>query len=242
MDPSVNHTVRCLIVENEPLAARLLEKHIAQFSQLALVGSAWNAFEAFELLKQQTVDLIFLDIQMPGLTGIDFIKSMSNPPDVIFTTAYREYAVESYELDAVDYLLKPITIDRFFRAIQKYLQRTETSPWQKQVPPTTDADAPDHLYVNTNRKHVRIVFEEVLYIESLKDYIRIHTADQAVTTKEKISAFEDQLPDYFLRIHRSFIVNTRQVTAFTANDVEIGDREIPIGVSYKQLVKARFEV
>lgn len=237
MDSSIDHTVRCLIVENEPLAARLLEKHIAQFSQLTLAGSAWNAFEAFELLKQESVDLIFLDIQMPGLTGIDFIKSMSNPPDVIFTTAYREYAVESYELDAVDYLLKPITIDRFFRAIQKYLQRRESPAPQRPPIPTPEEGVPDHLYVNANRKHVKIVFEDVLFIESLKDYIRIHTTGQAVVTKEKISAFEDQLPDYFLRIHRSFIVNTRQVTAFTANDVEIGDREIPIGVSYKQLVR-----
>jgi len=242
MDPSVDHTVRCLIVENEPLAARLLEKHIAQFSQLTLVGSAWNAFEAFDMLKQKPVDLIFLDIQMPGLTGIDFIKSMSNPPDVIFTTAYREYAVESYELDAVDYLLKPITIDRFFRAIQKYLQRVEPTPRQEPPVVNPDGEAPDHLYVNTNRKFVKIVFEEVLYIESLKDYIRIHTTDQAVITKEKISAFEAQLPDYFLRVHRSFIVNTRKVTAFTANDIEIGDREIPIGVSYKNQVRIRLQV
>lgn len=236
MDKGIDRKIRCLVVDDEPLAIRLLENHIQQFPQLELVASSWNAIEAFDVLKKEAIDLIFLDIQMPGLSGIDFLKSLNNPPAVIFTTAYREYAVESYELDVIDYLLKPVTMDRFFRSINKYLDRQTSSstPTAPHSPSTPTEE--DHIFVNTNRKYVKILFDEVTYVESLKDYVRIHTTEQSITTKDKISEFEKKLPDYFLRVHRSFIVNTGKISAYTAYDIEIGKKEIPIGISYKQVV------
>jgi len=235
----MSEKVKCLVVDDEPLAAGLLEKHIQQIPQLQLVASCWNALEAFNILKKESIDLIFLDIQMPVLNGIEFVKSLPNPPSIIFTTAYRDYAVESYELEVVDYLLKPITFTRFFKSINKYLSRLEQKIPNVPVPIptiTSSSETEEFIYVNTNRKYVKVLFREVLYIESLKDYVRIHTKDQRITTKDKISEFIEKLPDHFLRVHRSFIVNTQQIKAYTVNDIEIGAAEIPIGVSYKKEV------
>jgi len=230
--------INCLVVDDEPLAAGLLEKHIQQFSQLNLVGSCWNAIQAFEMLKQESIDLIFLDIQMPGLNGIEFVRSLQNPPGIIFTTAYRDYAVESYELDVVDYLLKPITINRFFKSINKYLTKLEQAKPNvvSQVTPKQETTEEAFIYVNTNRKHVKIAFHKISYVESLKDYICIHLGQEQVITKDKISEFEQKLPSYFLRIHRSFIINTKKITAYTAHDIEMNEKEIPIGISYKKIV------
>ena len=228
---------RCLIVDDEPLAIQLLEAHIAQVSMLEVVGTANNALEALEALKTAQIDLVFLDIQMPMLTGVEFLKSLAQPPKVIFTTAYREYAMEGYELNIVDYLLKPITFERFFKAINKYLDSRTPAPSQAvEAPQVVKEVEAGHLFVNVNKKHIKVAFQDILYIESLKDYIKIHLPGQSLMTKEKISEFNQSLPDHFLRVHRSFIVNTKKVTAFTAQDVEIGDIEIPIGVSYKQAV------
>ena len=228
---------RCLIVDDEPLAIQLLEAHIAQVSMLEVVGTANNALEALEALKTVQIDLVFLDIQMPMLTGVEFLKSLAQPPKVIFTTAYREYAMEGYELNIVDYLLKPITFERFFKAINKYLDSRTPTPSQAVETPQAIKEADSgHLFINVNKKHIKVAFQDILYIESLKDYIKIHLPGQSLMTKEKISEFNQSLPDHFLRVHRSFIVNAKKVTAFTAQDVEIGDIEIPIGVSYKQAV------
>lgn len=228
-----------MIVDDEPLAIELMKSHLAQVPNMELVASCQNALMAFDLLKTQPIDLIFLDIQMPMITGIDFVKSLPNPPSIIFTTAYRDYAVESYELNVVDYLLKPITFTRFFKAINKYWdqRKTDVSP----PPPTaiSPIEGPTSMYVNVNKKHIRILFEDMLYIESIKDYVRIHTVDNNITTKEKISEFEHKLPSNFLRTHRSYIVNVDKITAYTAQDVEIGDWEIPIGISYKKQVMRR---
>lgn len=227
--------IKCLIVDDEPLAIELIQDHIAKLPYLELAGSCQNALEAFEILKKEPIDLVFLDIQMPMITGMEFVRSLQNPPGIIFTTAYRQYAVESYELNVIDYLLKPITFARFLKAIDKYLGTVKPSSAPvPQVAPETSPE--DHLFVNANKKHVKVRFEEILYVESLKDYIRIHTEEQKITTKEKIGDFADKLPAHFLRIHRSFIVNRAKITAFTAHDVEIGEREIPIGGSYKQWV------
>ena len=231
--------IKCLIVDDEPLAIMLIEKHISQIPQLELVASCQNALEAFEVLKKESIDLLFLDIQMPVLTGLEFAKSLQHPPSIIFTTAYREYAVESYELNVVDYLLKPITFSRFFKAINKYLNSQHTESAMNIIQTAAVPKSPAFIYVNANKKHIKILLKDVLYVESLKDYIRIHTNDQRITTKDKISEFEQKLPDNFLRIHRSFIVNRQHITAFTAHDVEIGKTEIPIGGSYK---KGVFEV
>lgn len=226
--------IRCLIVDDEPLAIGLLEKHVQQFSQLELVASCWNAMQAFEILKEQAIDLIFLDIQMPGLNGIEFVKSLQNPPCFIFTTAYRDYAVESYELNAIDYLLKPITFNRFFKSINTYFDKIHNISAPIANPPLAESD--QFIYVNTNRKFVKVNFADVLFIESMKDYVQIHLAEQKIITKDKISKFNTKLPGHFIRVHRCFIVNVRKITAYTHQDIEINNREIPIGISYKNNV------
>lgn len=230
--------IRCIVVDDEPLAIGLLEKHIQQIPQLDLIASCWNALQAFALLKEEAIDLIFLDIQMPGLDGIEFVKSLPHKPHIIFTTAYRDYAVESYELDVMDYLLKPITFNRFFKSINKYLDKINQPSFVTNASQEKEPMVEPFIYVNTNRKYVKVPFLEVLYVESLKDYVRIFLKGQEIVTKDKISDFEKKLPNYFLRIHRSFIINTQKITAFTAHDIEVNGQEIPIGISYKKEVMA----
>ena len=225
---------RCLIVDDEPLAIQLLKSHVEQLPNLELVDTCDNALEAFEVLKSKVVDLLFLDIQMPMLTGVEFLKSLAQPPKVIFTTAYRDYAMEGYELNIVDYLLKPITFERFFKAINKYHELHGTAAPTAPVMPAQPQEAQnDHLFINVNKKYHKVLFSDILYIESLKDYLRIHTTTDPITTKEKISEFVEKLPEGFIRVHRSFIVNKQKVTAYTASDIEIGLKEIPIGGNYK---------
>lgn len=236
----MNKTIKCLIVDDEPLAIDLIKSHINQVPQLEIVTTCQNAMEAFELLKRQPIDLLFLDIQMPVITGIEFMKSLSQVPSVILTTAHRQYAVESYELDVMDYLVKPITFGRFFKAINKYLNNHGHKQIAQQSI-TFSSRIENYIYVQVNKKHVKVLFDRILFVESIKDYIRIHTTDQRIITKDKISDFEKKLPDTFLRIHRSYIINMTKITAFTANDIEINDREIPIGISYKRQVLERLK-
>lgn len=227
--------VKCIIIDDEPLAIALIEAHVAKIPNLEVIATCNNALEGFEVLKSKPVDLMFLDIQMPLLTGIDFLKSLSNPPKVIFITAYREYAIESYELEVVDYLLKPISFDRFFKAINKYFKTIESNYKTEAIISEKDQNS-GFIYVNVNKKHYKILFSEIIYAESLKDYIQIHTKETTIITKDKISDFKQKLPKNFLRTHRSYIVNLNKITAYTAHDVEIGTLEIPIGVSYKKEV------
>lgn len=231
--------IQCLVVDDEPLAIALIKKHIEMVPELECVGSCVTPMEAFSTLRSKKVDLIFLDIQMPVISGIEFVKSLEQRPAIIFTTAYREYAVESYELEVVDYLLKPIGFVRFFKAVNKYLKLEKAlEPVQESM--TSKAQG-DYIFVNVNRKNVKIHLDEILYIESLKDYLRIHIAAESIVTKEKISEFINKLPRHFLRVHRSFIVNMDQVTAYSANDIEIDEKEIPIGISYKREVIAQLK-
>jgi DNA-binding LytR/AlgR family response regulator len=225
---------KCLIVDDEPLAIELVQQHVEQVDRLELIGTCQNALEAFEVLKQHKVDLIFLDIQMPMLTGIEFLKSLQNPPKVIFTTAYREYAVEGYELDIVDYLLKPISFNRFFKAINKYFALVEPAP--SATPPPLPDPVADFIYLKSNKRTYKVSMNDILYVESLKDYVKVHLPDSRIVTKDKISDFEQRLPSHFLRVHRSFIVNMRKITAFSSNDIEINGVEVPIGISYKEQV------
>lgn len=222
---------KCMIIDDEPLALQLIESYILKIPNLDIVARCSNAIEGFEILKKQSIDLIFLDIQMPLLTGIEFLNSLQNPPKVILTTAYRDYAPESYELEVVDYLLKPISFTRFFKAIDKYFEKKVTVDTKINH---QDISISESILINMNKKYYKVFCRDILYAESLKDYIRIHTSTGKITTKDKISDFEKKLPPYFIRTHRSYIVNTSKITAFTANDVEIGDVEIPIGISYKQ--------
>jgi DNA-binding LytR/AlgR family response regulator len=223
---------KCLLVDDEPLAIEVLEKHIETVEQLEVVGKCNNALKAREFLQHNPVDLIFLDIQMPKLTGTSFVRTLQHPPKIIFTTAYKEHAIDAFELDAVDYLLKPISFERFLRAVNKLTQTTFAHP---EGMPAISEPASGFIYFRSDRKMVKLFYDEILYIESIKDYIKIIREGNApLLVKQSISATEELLPPHlFLRIHRSFIVSVKQITAFTNNDVEIQQVEIPIGRLYK---------
>ncbi len=230
--------IKCLIVDDEALALDVLENYINRLDHLEMIARCQNAIEAFNLLQQQTIDLMFLDIQMPQLTGIDFLKNLSKAPQVIFTTAYRDYAIESYELNATDYLLKPISFDRFLKSINKVYQVLTPQP----VPVVSSealsqAGNDPFIYVKADKKMVRILLKDILYIESLKDYVRIKTQEKEVVAYQRISYLEEKLPeDQFLRIHRSFIIARDKVEAFSSTHVEVLAKEIPIGRNYKSEV------
>ncbi|GAB5565961.1 MAG: LytTR family DNA-binding domain-containing protein [Winogradskyella sp.] len=222
-------TYNCIIVDDEELARELIETHLSQLPDFKVVASCDSAIEASVVLKNQKVDLMFLDIEMPVLKGTDFLKNLAHKPKVIFTTAYREYAIESYELNVVDYLLKPIIFTRFFKAIEKFL---DTQVQVKEQ--SKDVVLPDHIFIQSNKRYIKIRFDEVLYIESIKDYIKIHTVEDMILVKHGLSAFLERLDTRFLRAHRSYIVNVEKVTSFTKQDIEIGKHEIPIGELYKK--------
>ncbi|RAJ77571.1 DNA-binding LytR/AlgR family response regulator [Chitinophaga dinghuensis] len=228
--------IKCLIVDDEPLAIALLENHISQLSTLEVVGTCANALQAAQELRTKQVDLLFLDIKMPQITGIEFLKTLRHPPAVIFTTAYREYALEGYELDIVDYLLKPITFERFFKAVERYYSRF--SPKETLAGALNHLPPEDYIFLKTGNKFHKIATKDILYIESVKDYVALHRTDGSTfTAKYKISDLEEELQGKrFLRIHRSFLVNLTKVTAFTLQDIEIGPQELPIGNSYRELV------
>lgn len=226
--------IKCLIVDDEELARELIETHLTQLTGYELVGSCASAIEASQVLKTQHVDLMFLDIEMPVLKGTDFYKNLSRKPKVIFTTAYRDYAIDGFELDAVDYLLKPIVFSRFFKAIEKFSAGLSNSDLID--PPARDTEATiernsvstDHVFVRKDRKQVKILLADILYIQSLKDYIKIFMVSGSHVIKQRISAFQEELGDDFIRVHRSYLVNRHKVTAYTKHDVEINETEIPI--------------
>ncbi|MDE3273772.1 LytR/AlgR family response regulator transcription factor [Pseudoalteromonas sp. G4] len=228
---------RCIIVDDEALGRELIEMHLAQFAEFEIVASCSSAIEAHQLLQNQSVDLLFLDIEMPVLKGTDFYQNLAHKPYVIFTTAYRDYAIEGFELDAVDYLLKPIVFSRFFKAIEKFKQRITNIHHAEPNVPTQQA--PNGMFVRENRKQVRIVFENVLYVEGLKDYIKIFLRDGSHIIKSSMSAFESQLPTNFARVHRSFIVNLDHISAYAHQYLELGEIEIPIGEQYREQLKSK---
>ncbi|WP_160716363.1 LytR/AlgR family response regulator transcription factor [Chitinophaga solisilvae] len=228
--------VKCLIVDDEPLARKLLQNHIEQLDMLEIAGQCSNAVKASEILRAMPIDLVFLDIKMPQITGIDFLKMLKNPPAVIFTTAYREYALEGYELDIIDYLLKPVTFDRFFKAVERYFARS--APKETGVKIVAPQQQDDYIYIRTGNKFHRLPVADILYIESIRDYIVVHRTNQEkLPAKYKIGDLEEDLKGkQFLRIHRSFIVNMQKITAFTMQDVEIDKLQLPVGNSYREYV------
>lgn len=224
---------KCLIVDDEPPALKIIKSYIDLVETLSVVASCSNALQAMEILKKEKVDLLFLDIQMPKLTGIGFVKTLPHPPKIIFTTAYKEYAVDAFDLDAVDYLLKPISLERFLKAVNKI---TNSNTVTEQI---MTSSKQGFLYFRSERKMVKVFLDDMVYIESLKDYIKIHRlSDKPLMVKQSISTIEAMLPpDLFLRIHRSFIISINKVTAFTPHDLEIGNIEIPIGRQYNSKLK-----
>ncbi len=221
-----------LIVDDEPLARKLIASHASKIDDLELAGECGNAIEAINLLRTKTVDLIFLDIQMPEVTGIQFVNTLKNPPAIIFTTAFRDFAPEAFELEAIDYLLKPISFERFVKSVNKFFDR-KVGPSTMMVERKDNHE--DFLLVKADRKIHKVLMSDVLYIESLDEYVKVHTRNQVLITRENISTLEQKLSkNYFVRIHRSFIVSITGVTSFSADGVELGKKLLPFGRAYKQ--------
>lgn len=224
--------IKCLIVDDEPLATKLIQNHIVQLDGFEVFATCSNAVSALEILRTAQIDLLFLDIKMPQMTGIDFLKSLKDPPAVIMTTAYREFALDGYDLDIIDYLLKPITFERFFKAIDRYLRSIKPSKVIASIPVYKK-----HLFLKSGLRHHRLNTDDILYIESLKDNILVVFDDRSITIKFKISELEPDISTLpLIRIHRSFIININKITSFTSNDIVIGGKSISIGPNYKEYV------
>jgi two-component system, LytTR family, response regulator len=225
--------VRCLLIDDEPIARRILKAHLAQVEGFEVVGECSSAVEALSLLRSLRVDLLFLDIEMPRLNGLDLLKSLQPKPMAILITAHREWALEGFELDVVDYLLKPVAFSRFRLALEKYRQRIGP------LLPAPATDASNSLYIRAERKTIKLELHKICYIESMSDYLKIHTLDGMHLTKQKISKLEKELPDQFLRIHRSYIVNTQHLQAFNSDTITIADKQLPISRSHRHEVLQR---
>jgi len=225
----------CLIIDDEPVARKGMEEYVREIDFLDLVALCENPVKATRYLSEQTIDLIFLDIHMPKVSGIEFLKSLRNPPLVIFTTAYSDYALEGYSLDVVDYLMKPITFDRFLKATQKAFEIHQL----KQLAKGQKASS-DYFFVKSESKYEKVTYAEVKYVESLQNYVIIHTASRKLITYMTLNSIENQLPkDLFLKVHKSFIISLGNIKAVDGNEILIGDARIPISRNLKELVVNR---
>ena len=236
--------LRCLIVDDEPLARKLLAENVSQLPFLELAGSAKNAFDAMEVLREESVDLMFLDIQMPGMLGTQLLQSLRPRPLVIFVTAYTNYAVESYELDVVDYLLKPVSLERFTRAAYKALEvhQAKSSPQPARVP-AAEAE-PDSFFVNVEYSLVKIVVKDICHIESMKDYVKIFltTAPKPILTKATLKSMEERLPGHsFMRVHKSYLVCLQKIETIRSQGLTIGSHEIPVSESHREELLRRVQ-
>ncbi|PTX41487.1 LytTR family two component transcriptional regulator [Christiangramia gaetbulicola] len=228
-----NHKPRCLVVDDEPLARDVIRRYIEKLPFLHLVGECSNAIDAFVFLQANEIDILFLDIRMPELLGTELMQSIKEPPKVIFTTAYKEYAWDGFELDAVDYLLKPIRFDRFLKAVNKALPGYENVLLSSETMDSERKSGVDSIYLRIDRRQVRIILDEILYIESAKDYVKIYTNDKMHLCRQTITSIEDIIDkNEFVRIHRSFIVPLNKIRSYTHELVEINKKELPIGKFY----------
>lgn len=227
--------IQCLIVDDEPPAREVIRRYVEEIPTLQLAADCGNALQALAILQKQPIDLIFLDIRMPQLNGNDFLKTLKNPPKVILTTAYTEYAIESYELDVVDYLMKPVPFERFLKAVNKAFPsgagRTEHTVNKEEK--ATES----FVYFRADRKMIKVMLADILYIESMKDYVKVITSNGTIITKQAISSVEEMLPEAsFIRVHRSYIVSLNKIKSFTNELIEISNTEIPIGKLYRNAV------
>ncbi len=231
--------IKCIVVDDEPMAREILETHLSRMKRIHLVKTCKNAVEAFNAVSTEQIDLVFLDINMPEISGLSFAKSITKNIKIIFTTAYREYAVDGFDLQAVDYLLKPISFERLQQAVNKYSHENI----QMNNSTSTSLDSTnDYIFVRSERKMVKINFSEIQYIESLSDYIKVHLVHKIVITREKISNIEAKLPtSSFVRIHRSYIVSIGKIESFTNEFIEINKKALPISRSYKIAVLNKLE-
>ena len=236
--------LKTILADDEPHALEVLVNYLENFPEIEIIGKCENAIQAFHTLQQQKVDLIFLDIKMPGLPGTDLIRSLKNPPKVIFTTAYQDYALDGFDLNAVDYLLKPIPFDRFLRAMEKVFTVFQVGNRQVNIvekPSVSNKDV--FLYLKVDRKMVKVNVIEIYWVESLRDYIKVVLKDRVLISKQKISMLEELLPeDDFIRIHRSFIVCIQKIEGYHAHAVDIAGKELPIGRNYKSDCQRRFKM
>jgi DNA-binding LytR/AlgR family response regulator len=236
--------INAIIVDDEPLAQDILETYLEKINEIELVAKCDNAFEANEVLKKEDVDLMFLDINMPQLTGTDFLRGLSDPPVTIFTTAYPNYALDGFELNALDYLVKPISMDRFLQACNRAVEQAELKQKAKAGP--VEDGGPGYFFVKADKKLVRVNLDEIVYIEGLKDYVIIRQPNDRVITLQTMKSLDEKLPSAdFQRIHRSYIVNLRRIEALQGNMVEVKEKgkttSLPVGKSYRDILAERIE-
>ncbi|TMI65079.1 MAG: response regulator transcription factor [Bacteroidetes bacterium] len=229
--------ISCLAVDDEPPALDVLRKYISSVQSLELVGTCSDAVEALNSIRQRSVDLIFLDIQMPQILGTDFLRTLKNPPKVIFTTAFRKFAIEGFELDAVDYLLKPISFERFLKAVNKVMDASLNGTLNIENEQQNKVATDNNIYFRSDRKMIKVNLSDIQYIESIKDYIKVVTISGTIITKQSISSIEETLPkDLFMRIHRSYIVSLNKIESYNNELVWIAKQELPISRMYRHEV------
>lgn len=232
---------RCLVIDDEELAIDIISNYINEINNLEVTASCSNAVEAFNILQKESIDLIFLDINMPLISGIEFLRNLDNPPKVIFTTAYREFAAESYELDVLDYLVKPISMERFIRAVNKFFTAVKSSASLPTEPVDIVKDD-KFIFVKSDKNMVKILLEDILWIEGLKNYVKILTSSRSVIVYNSMGNMEQSLPHgLFLRIHRSYIVPLQKIEEFNMSSVRIDSNWLSIGVNYRKMVHKQLE-
>jgi DNA-binding LytR/AlgR family response regulator len=226
---------RCIIIDDEPLARELIRGHVLKLENFEIVDECGNAMQAMEILRSNTIDLMFLDIKMPQISGIEFLKTLKNPPKVIITTAFSQYAIEGFELDVVDYLMKPVTFERFFKAVNKFFASRTQQDISLENENGFDENA--FIYVKENKKIIKIYLKEIHFIEGLNEYIRIHTETRRVVIKSSLQSIEKKLPsEQFIRVHKSYIVSIPRIRAFNATTIELENAKVRIGRNYKNQV------
>ncbi|QYA25902.1 response regulator transcription factor [Gramella sp. MT6] len=229
----MSRKIKCIIVDDEPVALDILENHLSKIDHIEVIGRCKNATEAFNMINSNTIDLIFLDINMPGISGISFAKSINKEIKIIFTTAYREYAIEGFDLHAVDYLLKPISFERILDAVNNFQQVHSPSKSEE----SQENKAANFIFIKIDRKMHKLDFDKIMWIESLSDYLKIETTEGTKVTRETISSIESKLPgSKFMRIHRSFIIAIDKIESYSNEEVIIQNKSIPISRSYKDQV------
>lgn len=233
-----NKTYRCIIIDDEPIAIKVIRDHLENFNNVECLQGFTKAMDALDVLNKKDVDLLFLDINMPGISGVEFLKSLHTPPKVIFTTAYRNFAVDAFELDALDYLMKPISFERFLKSMNKFF----VSMQQQELPSAQQDQKKEYIILKADKKNHKIPLDNILYIESLDNYIKVYTKGSSIICYESLSAMVTELPESdFIRIHRSYIINLNKVDVFTASYVEIGNMNFTIGRNYKEYAMKRLE-
>ncbi|MEW7281188.1 LytTR family DNA-binding domain-containing protein [Aquimarina sp. 2201CG1-2-11] len=229
--------IKCIIIDDEPLAIEVIESFLKEFKNIEIVDTFKNPIEALPILEQDEIDAVFLDINMPRMNGLEFLKSLQVYPQVIITTAYKEYALESYELEVLDYLVKPISFNRFLKSMNKLTARLIAIKKQE---PSMDLVQPAHIFLKVDKKLVKILLTDILFIESLKDYIRVSTLTDTFLSHKSLTSISEELPsENFIRIHKSYTIAIDKVKSIEGNLVEIGDKRIPIGRNYTAHAKQR---